>query len=416
MAKSLLLVDDEPMVLSGLRRGLRSMRDEWEMEFAASGEEALRAMATQSFDVIVTDMRMPGMDGAQLLNEVRRRSPQTIRVVLSGQCDRETILRAVGATHQYVSKPCDARQLRDTIKQAVALRSQLETANLAKIVSQLKTIPSLPASFQAMMEELGRSEPRLNKLATLVSRDMGMAAKCLQLVNSAFFGLRSPVSNPLQALSLLGLDTLKSLILSSHIFSAFKTGLFDAREIGWLWEHSFAVSICARRIAETEGASPKQIDDAVAAGLLHDTGKLVLASCMASEYRMVLDLATSMKLSLIDAEREVLGCGHAEVGAYLLGLWGLPDPIVEAVAFHLSPLTACSAAYSTACETACVAPAFSALTAVHAACAYHTAQCTSRLSDVATLDTAYLTRLGLVHQVPAWFAACDKAMHVADSC
>jgi len=381
------------------------MRDEWELEFAGSGEDALRVMARHPFDVIVTDMRMPGMDGAQLLNEVRRRSPQTIRVVLSGQCDRETILRAVGSTHRYVSKPCDALQLKDTIKQALALRNQLETASLAKIVSQLKTIPSLPSSYQAMMDELGRPEPRLNQLATLVSRDMGMAAKCLQLVNSAFFGLRSPVSSPLQALSLLGLDTLKSLISSSHIFSVFKSGLFDANEIGWLWEHSFAVSICARTIAEVECASPKQIDDAVTAGLLHDTGKLVLASCMASEYKMVLDLAASAKISLTDAEHEVLGCSHAEVGAHLLGLWGLTDPIVEAVAFHLKPLANCFTAGS-------AAPAFSALTAVHSACAYHTAQSSSRLSDLAAIDMSYLARLSLDGKVPAWFAACDKAMHV----
>jgi len=402
MGRSLLLVDDEPMVLSGLRRGLHSMRGEWQMEFAGSGEEALQAMAKQTFDVIVTDMRMPGMNGAQLLNEVRQRFPQTIRMVLSGQCDRETILRGVGSTHQYVSKPCDTQQLKDTIQQALALRSRLETTNLTKVVSRLKTIPSLPSLFQAMMEELGRSEPRLDQLAALVSRDMGMAAKCLQLVNSALFGLRSPVSDPLQALSLLGLDTLKSLILSSHIFSSFKSGLFDAKEVSWLWEHSFAVSICARKIAEMQGVSPKQIQDSVTAGLLHDTGKLVLASCMASEYKMALDLAASTKISLTEAEHEVLGCGHAEVGAYLLGFWGLPDPIVEAVAFHQNPLANCA--------TGSAAQTFSALTAVHSACAYDTLHYPSPLSNL-TLDMEYLTGLSLNGRIPAWFAACDKAMH-----
>jgi HD-like signal output (HDOD) protein len=402
MPRNLLFVDDEPMVLSGLRRGLHSMKNDWEMEFASSGEEALRAMKTQTFDVIVTDMRMPGMDGAQLLEEVRRRSPETVRVVLSGQCDREVVIRAIGFTHQYVSKPCNAQQLKDTINQAVALRSQLETADLIRVVSQLRSIPSLPASFQAMMEELGRPEPRLNRLAALVSSDMGMTAKCLQLVNSAFFGLRAPVSNPLTALNLLGLDTLKSLILSSHIFREFKTGLLDAEEVGWLWEHSFAVSVCARKIAELQRVSPKQLDDAVTAALLHDTGKLVLASCLPQEYKLALDLATQANIALVEAERRVFGCGHAEVGAHLLGLWGLPDPIVEAVAWHLNP-SACGSCGTT----------FSALTAVHAACAYDCAQGASRLSDRTTIDSEYLTRMDLDGREMAWFAACDKSSQMA---
>src|SRR5271170_3376686 len=154
MSKCLLLVDDEPLVLSGLRRSLRSMLDEWTMECAVGGEAALEAMARHPFDVVVTDMRMPGMDGAQLLNEVRRRSPQTVRVALSGQCDRKTIMSAIGSTHQYLSKPCDARELEATINHAMALRNRLHTPSVTKIVSQLKTIPSLPAAYHEMMAEL----------------------------------------------------------------------------------------------------------------------------------------------------------------------------------------------------------------------------------------------------------------------
>ena len=191
MSKHLLLVDDEPLVLRGLQRSLRSMQDEWTMQFAGGGVEALEVMAQRPCDVIVTDMRMPGMNGAQLLNEVRRRSPHTVRVALSGQCDRETVMSAIGSTHQYISKPCDAKMLKDTINHAIALRNQLQTASVTRVVSQLKTIPSLPASYRAMMAELSSEEPRLNNLATLVAADMGMAAKCLQLVNSAFFGLRT---------------------------------------------------------------------------------------------------------------------------------------------------------------------------------------------------------------------------------
>ena len=402
------MVDDEPMVLRGLQRSLRSMQDEWTMQFAGGGVEALEVMAKCPCDVIVTDMRMPGMDGAQLLNEVRRRSPHTVRVALSGQCDRETVMSAIGSTHQYISKPCDAKMLKDTINHAIELRNRLQTASVTRIVSQLKTIPSLPASYRDMMAELASAQPRLDKLASLVEADMGMAAKCLQLVNSAFFGLRTPVSNTLRALNLLGLDMLKSLVLSTHIFSEFITTLFDTGEIAWLWEHSFGVSLCARAIARIENASPLSIDDASTAGLLHNCGKLVLASCLGQEYKMALDMTSQTGIGLVDAEQEVLGCNHAQVGAYLLGLWGLSDGVVEAVAWHIEP----SAAPGMGCSRPGIPRSgFSGLSAVHAACVFHSALRSSRLSSGMALDQKHLHAMGLDMRHAAWSEACAEALH-----
>ena len=403
-----MLVDDEPLVLRGLQRSLRSMQDEWTMQCAGGGVEALEVISSRPCDVIVTDMRMPGMDGAQLLNEVRRRSPHTVRVALSGQCDRETVMSAVGATHQYISKPCDAKMLRDTINHAIQLRNQLQTVSVTRVVSQLKTIPSLPASYRAMMSELSSAEPRLDKLATLVAADMGMAAKCLQLVNSAFFGLRTPVSSTLHALNLLGLDMLKSLVLSSHMFTEFTTTLLDAAEIAWLWEHSFAVSVCARAIATAEQVSPLAIEDASTAGLLHNCGKLVLASCLGHEYKMALDMTSETGISLKAAEQEVFGCNHAQIGAYLLGLWGLSDGIVEAVAWHLEP--SCAPAVG-ASKPGQPPAGFSAVAAVHGACVYHSGLQPSRLASGMTLDQEYLKITGLAGHQAAWRDICADALH-----
>jgi HD-like signal output (HDOD) protein len=240
-----------------------------------------------------------------------------------------------------------------------------------------------------------------------VAADMGMAAKCLQLVNSAFFGLRAPVSSTLHALNLLGLDMLKSLVLSTHVFSEFTTTLFDAGEIAWLWEHSFAASVCARAIAEIENVSLLSIDDASTAGLLHNCGKLVLASCLGNEYKMALDMTTRTGITLIEAEQEVLGCNHAQIGAYLLGLWGLSDGVVEAVAWHLAP----SAAPGLGCSKPGVPPpGFSAVGAVHAACVFHSALRPSRLSSGLALDHGYFEATGLAERQTAWNTACAEAL------
>jgi len=395
MQKRILFVDDEPNLLAGLRRSLYSMREEWVMEFAASGPDALAAMERQPFDVVVTDMRMPGMDGAQLLNEVRQRFAQTVRMVLSGQCDRETILNSLGPTHQYLSKPCDAEQLRSKIGQAFALRDLLENPVVQKVVSQLKDIPSLPALYQQILEELRSRDPSPAKVGKLIAKDMGMTAKTLQLVNSAFFGLRCHVSNPVQAANLLGLDTIRGLVLSTHIFSQIENDLLNEVDGHHLWDHSIAVSGFAKAIAAVERARQQVIDDSLTAGLLHDIGKLILASAFSAQYKSILGVAAERKIGIWAAEREVLGCSHAEIGGYLLGIWGLPHSIVEAVAWHHRPSDG-------------PVTGFSPVLAVHAACFYDAQVRPSPLLGPAVMDQAYLARVGLEAHEPLWKQTCEQ--------
>ena len=401
MPKRILFVDDEPNVLAGLQRSLHSMRNEWIMKFAASGQEALEAMAREPFDVLVTDMRMPGMGGAQLLDQVREKFPQTVRMVLSGQCDRETILTCVEPTHQYLSKPCEPEQLKTKIAQAFALRDLLENPTLQKVVARLKGIPSLPAVYQQIMEELRSREPSPAKVGKLIAQDMGMTAKTLQLVNSAFFGLRCHVSNPIQAANLLGLDTVRALVLSTHIFSQIESGLLEEIDGSQLWNHSIAVSGFAKAIANAEHARQQVVDDSLTAGLLHDTGKLILACAFSAEYKSILDLATTRNIGICAAEREVLGCSHAEIGGYLLGIWGLPQSIVEAVAWHHRPSDS-------------PVTGFSALLAVHAACVYDVQLRPSRLQARAVMDQGYLARVGLEDHAQLWQKTCEQMSEKGD--
>ena len=142
--KNILFVDDEPVLLDGLRRSLRSMRNEWTMMFAGSGEEALKVLEQAPFDIVVSDMRMPKMDGAQLLNEVQRRYPHIVRIVLSGYSDKEMIFHSIRATHQFLAKPCEPEQLKTTIRRACALQDVLKNEVLRALVTGMPAIPSLP--------------------------------------------------------------------------------------------------------------------------------------------------------------------------------------------------------------------------------------------------------------------------------
>lgn len=396
MKKKILFVDDELNVLDGLRRMLRSMRDEWVMGFAASGPEALEILERAPFDVVVSDMRMPGMDGAKLLSEVMRRYPEIIRIVLSGHSDEETILRSVGPAHQYLSKPCDAEVLKTTVGRACALRDLLNDDTLKRLVSRLDSLPSLPSLYVELMEELRSGKASMARIGEIISKDIGMTAKVLQLVNSAFFGLPRHVSSPTEAVVLLGIDTVKALVLSVHVFSQFEPAQLHTFSISELQRHSLATAARARSLTEVENLEPMLRDHAFMAGLLHDAGKLILAANLPDPYSEVIQRASAEKLPLHEAEHRVLGVSHAEVGASLLGIWGIPDPIVEAVAFHHQPV-------------ACPHRSFSPLTAVHVANALEHRD-SDRHEAGSELDLDYLNNLGLSERLDSWRnSACEEA-------
>lgn len=220
-----------------------------------------------------------------------------------------------------------------------------------------------------------------------------MTAKILQLANSISFGLGQHISNPTQACDLLGLDTIKILTLSVHTFSQFEQDQLDGLSLTALWDHSVAVGGVARRIALVEGAERKSADSTFMAGLLHDIGMLVLAVNLPEEHGSALALAS--KIGYLEAERETFGSTHAEVGAYLLGLWGLPCPIVAATAFHHNLMK-------------CLDNTFDTLTAVHVANALAREMYPTRREAVATIDHAYLAKLGLTERLSVWREICRE--------
>lgn len=344
--QTMLFVDDEPRVLQGLQRQLRGMREQWDMHFVDSGFKALEFMASTPVQVIVTDMMMPGMDGAQLLAEVVARSPETIRLVLSGHADREAVLRLVGPAHQYLSKPCNPDELRAAIQRSLSMRDLLSDEKLKQVVSRIPCLPSLPSLHAELTAELRSDDPSLERVSETISRDIGMATKVLQIANSAFFGLSQPAANVHEAVMYLGLTTIRALVLSVQVFSQFDANAVREFSIDSLMHHCWRVSHFARRIARMEHCEPKMDDQCFLAGLLHDLGHLVLAAGLPDQYGRVLESAAAGQSGFAAAEQAELGATHAQVGAYLLGLWGLPSPVVEAVALHHLPALATSRALS----------------------------------------------------------------------
>src|SRR5208283_2802959 len=219
--RRVLFVDDEPRFYEALQRLLRPQRHQWEMAFAPSGHAALALMEASPFDVIVSDMRMPGMDGAALLGLVREKYPQVVRIILSSHAELSTALRVVPVAHQFVAKPCDAEMLRVAIERACHLKALLHDDSIRRTVGALSELPSLPRTYHALTLALADPEVSLRKIAGIVELDVGISAKVLQLVNSAFFGVARSITNVQNAVSHLGTSTLKSLVLSVEVFRVF---------------------------------------------------------------------------------------------------------------------------------------------------------------------------------------------------
>lgn len=393
--RRVIFVDDAPEVLQHLRRLLAPMQTEWEMQFFASATQALAAIQGTPCDVVVSDMTMPGMDGAKFLGEVCKACPQTVRIILSGDQSPYNYVRSASVAHRFLQKPFDTATLKSTIQQAEALRAVLGNPALRNLVNEIKTLPSLPSIYQDLMQEMQAPQASLKKAARIVAKDLGMVTKILQLVNSAFFGLRSHVSDPEQAVALLGFDTIKSLVLSSQVFAQFDQAKVPTFSLDELWRHAMLTGAYARRIAKEEGASQQVMDEAFTAALLHDVGVLVLVANRPDDYGRVLDLMRTTQVPDWSAEQEVFGADHAHVGAYLLGIWGLSDGIVEAVAFHHHP-----GDY--------LASGFCAVTAVHVGNAMaETQTCLGDgAGEVTGLDQTYITRENLLPRLTHWRELC----------
>jgi putative nucleotidyltransferase with HDIG domain len=382
--KRILFVDDEESVLDGLRDRLRKERREWEMVFALGGQAALAECARGAFDVVVSDMRMPGMDGAALLRQIKETYPKTVRIVLSGHAEREAVMRALPVAHQYVSKPCDGDVLRNVLARACALQTLMSDDALRSIVGRVEKLPSVSTIYLDLTEVLARPAPSIDDVVKVVERDPAMCLKLMQVVNSAFFGLPRRVAAMREAIAYLGIELVKSLVLAAQIFAAAEgpQGL-DGDWLSAIQRHSMIVARVARKIAAS-GA-----DDAFMAGMLHDVGKIVLALSDRDRVAVLAAAASDRGVPTYVVEREQLRVTHAEVGAYILGTWGVPFGIVEAVAGHHEPRHlggSCS----------------DATAAVYVAEGLVTESEGGAPIMGALLDEAYLKELGLLEKLPAW--------------
>lgn len=391
---TILFVDDHQEILNGLKRMCRSMRSEWEAVFALGGQMAIDLMDKQKFDVLVTDMRMPGVDGVEVLKCAMQLQPHMVRIVLSGQYDIDHFIRSGWPAHRFLSKPCEAEVLKESIRQVFTMRELLENQQIKDLVTRADRLPTLPGIYFEIEKELKSSDASMQKIGEIISRDVGITAKVLQLVNSPFFGSGRKIDSPAQAVVMLGADVIKSLAI--YIQCCSQMPVPEGISLERISTHSMIVGRLAREIARAEGAEEDICSKAFLAGILQNIGSLLIISSFPDEYHQIITRANEDSRPVWELEYKLLGTGHAKIGAYLISLWGLSSDIVEAVAYHIRPSRCPNADHSLA------------LMAVHAANALEKMPGINGALINNDFDFEFLERMDVLAKLPDWQRLHEK--------
>lgn len=384
--KRILLADADPRVAQEFSQALG---EQWQVVTVNDGPSAMAALKDRPCDVLVAGLDLGEMSGSELLNAARKRYPDIVRFVLATEDDRSRVMKEVLGAHQFLTKPVEAATLKNTIERALDLDNWIASESMRSLVAKVRSFPTAPTIYLELLTALRNPNTTTEEVGAIITRDMAITTKLLQVLNSAYFGLPNKITDPAQAVGILGFDTLKSMVVAIKMLAHYdklKTAHFS---IDQLWRHSTEVARHAKQIVMMHTGGRVMAETAFTAGLMHDMGKVVLAANFDEQYRGVQSLASKKDMPLWDVEKEIFGATHGEVGAYLLGLWGMPLELLEAAALHH-------------CPSRSKYREFSALTAVHVANVLEYEIGGKQDSQAPLMDEAYLEEVGVLDCLASW--------------
>ncbi len=384
MRSRILFVDDEPLMREFYSMLSALLESDYEVYTVASGREGLDFLARTPVDIVVSDLVMPEMNGQEFMTRVAAEHPESMRIVMSGHDDQLTVAQCLMFGHRYYSKRADLKNLSVILKRICRLKHQVGSEKLKKVIAGLGALPTLPRVYMQLTEAINSPFSSLQEVADIVQMDAGLTVKVLQIANSAVFARSRRVVTPLEAVQVIGSEILRGIVLCVHAFKFYQERSIRSLSPTELWNHSLQTAHAARRLAAYENLSPTQCDEAFISGLLHDIGKLIMAANADEDYQTVVQRSRAEKLPLDQVEQEVFGATHAQVGAYLLGLWGLPEGVIDTIERHHSLETITE-------------PGFTAVTALHVAQALQPS--TNRIGS---LNRDYLRQIGVEDRVELW--------------
>jgi len=349
--------------------------------------DAKQLLKQQKFDAVIINSDLPDENGLQLTKSIYNNYPDIIRFFILNENQHDLIIQTVGLVHQYFIDPVESNYIYKSLNNSLKLKSKLHNKVVKDRLNSIKSLPSPPKIYNQIISELQSDEPSILNISQIINKDIAITTKLLQLVNSAFFGLKIRLENLQQVISYLGLDTVKSIVFSTGLFGQFNSPQIGNISIESIYNRSVNTGAKARLIAHTFGLNKKVTDNALLAGLLHNVGDLLMLAEFRDELKKSIVLAKEKSIKSNDAIEEVIGTNASTLGAYLLSLWGLPDSIVESVALH-------------DCPTECPHPTLNTLAAVHLGYALESDENNNVVNDDNSLiDINYVDQLGIKNQI-----------------
>jgi HD-like signal output (HDOD) protein len=388
MKRSIYVVDDQAPVLETTVLVLRSLGRDWEVTGFTDPLAALAAVKAKSPDAILSDELMPGMQGSQLLEQVRIASPTTIRLIMSG-CVALDKLTLITSAHQYIAKPFDAFKLRDLIERSFVAQERVNNQGLQSLVTSIRSIPSLPQAHQSLLKELEDSDTPSATIARLIGGDPGLSVKVLQLANSALFGRGYLVTSPIDAVSCLGTDMVAAIVLSQSVFRHYESLKHREVDLPRVWAHCWGTACLAQYLCREKKLPHKTGEEAFLAGLLHEAGRFILVDNFPDQFQAACNGARDSKIPLDASLRRVFQTSPCQISSYVLELWGLPGAVINGISLLDNPEKD-------------PAPGFSMTSALYIAdrLASHTFP-----PDPFPLEdwkTSYLQSIGCADDIPSW--------------
>jgi HD-like signal output (HDOD) protein/ActR/RegA family two-component response regulator len=323
-----MFVDDEIMILNGFKRAF--FKNEWQIYLADSADKALKILEKQPIDFIISDMRMPGMNGAEFLEKVAALYPQSVRIILSGHSDEEAAKRATFVAHQWFSKPCNPKGLEKVINHIADIRNSLPNPSVRNTVGQIKSLPTPPKVFMRLSALLNEKSLSMEQVSDVISEEPSLIAKILQITNTSFFVNARHVESINEAITRLGIDLVCSVVMAAEAYS----NVEETPGYSIVDEQNHCLSTARFAASMVE---PSLRKETILVGLLHNIGKCILSKISPES----MDAYIKQRViggGNIDLEQKLFMADHTQLAGYLLHLWNFSYSLIENIVLHHQPV------------------------------------------------------------------------------
>jgi HD-like signal output (HDOD) protein len=322
-----MFVDDEIMILKGLKRAF--FRNKWQILFADSGNKALKILEQESVDFIVSDMRMPGMNGVELFEKVATLYPQVVRIILSGHSDEEAAKKACFVAHQWFNKPCQPQVLEEMLEHIYKIKGSLPQENVQQLVGKIKTLPSPPKVYMQLSAAIKDKSMDIDSISKIIGDDPALVAKILQLTNTSFFSNGKQVESISEAITRLGVDLVCCIVITAETYD--KISEIPGYSIIDEQKHCLSTARLAASMVE-----PSLRQETILVGLLHNIGKFILYEVSPQAMAVYIEKRI-IGADNIDLEQRLFYADHTQLAGYLLHLWNFSYKLIENIVLHHQP-------------------------------------------------------------------------------